>query len=517
MNLDVDVAIVIGFFVVTLFIALQHGGGIKTINEYALGDRKFSTATLVSTIVATWISGSLFFTDLSKTYSDGLLYIIPSFCMPFSLLITAYVFVPRMGEFLGKLSVAEVMGSLYGKEVRLITAICGIIGNIGGLAIQFKVFGTLFHYFLGIPEEYALFLASALVTAYSAFGGIKSVTYTDIIQFFTFSFVIPVIGIIVWNHFTSLDLSLANAFQNSIFSFREVLNVDNPRFWEMVFLAFYFAVPAIGAMDFQRISMARNIAQIKLALIISTVLVIFISLSISWIPFLVFNIDQSINPNELFAYLVDNYSYTGFKGFMIIGIAAMAMSTADSRINAVSVLAAHDLGKVIDIKVNSLIVSKISSVLFGLFAVYLALSENDLLAIIMMSASFYMPIITVPLTLSILGFRSTKQVVLIGMGAAFISVILWDYLGTGIHKIIPSMIVNLFFIFSSHYLFKQKGGWVGIKDKSYLDEARKHRKQHRGVIMSDIRNFNIFKFCLANSPKMDVMYSFLAYSALYQP
>ena len=79
--------------------------------------------------------------------------------MPFSLLITAFVFVPRMQEFLGKLSVAEVMGSLYGPDIRLVTAICGIAGNIGGLAIQFKVVGTLFHYFLGVQDSYAIILA----------------------------------------------------------------------------------------------------------------------------------------------------------------------------------------------------------------------------------------------------------------------------------------------------------------------------------------------------------------------
>jgi Na+/proline symporter len=64
-----------------------------------------------------------------------------------------------MGEFLGSTSVAEAMGNLYGKEVRLITAVCGILGTIGGIAVQFKVFGNVFNYFLGIDSTYAIFFS----------------------------------------------------------------------------------------------------------------------------------------------------------------------------------------------------------------------------------------------------------------------------------------------------------------------------------------------------------------------
>ena len=355
--MDIDILIVISFFVITLVVGLSSSKEVDTISKYALGGRNFNTSTLVSTIVATWISGSLFFTDLSKTYSDGLAYVIPALCMPFSLLITAFIFVPKMQEFLGKLSVAEVMGSLYGRDVRLVTALCGIAGNIGGLAIQFKVVGTIFHYFLNIEDFYAIILASVVVIIYSASGGIKSVTYTDLIQFFTFSFVIPVIGIIVWNEFTAQGLSFNSALNQSISNYKNLFNFNNPDLWDMIFLSFYFALPAIGAMDFQRISMARDIDQIKQALVISTALVILISLSIIWIPFLVFNIDDTINPNELVVYLIDNYSYTGFKGILIISILAMAMSTADSRINAVSVLFAYDLSKALNLKVNELYIS----------------------------------------------------------------------------------------------------------------------------------------------------------------
>lgn len=78
-----------------------------------------------------------------------------------------------MGQFLGKLSIAEAMGELYGNKVRLITAISGILGVCGIIAIQFKVAGLVFEYLLNISKFQGIFLIGAVVILYSTMGGIK--------------------------------------------------------------------------------------------------------------------------------------------------------------------------------------------------------------------------------------------------------------------------------------------------------------------------------------------------------
>ena len=91
-----DTSLVIGFLILTLIVGLGHGQKVKTIKDYALGGRNFSTGALVSTITATWITGSGFFIVLSKTYTDGLYYFFASSCMAIQLFIIAFIFVPRM-------------------------------------------------------------------------------------------------------------------------------------------------------------------------------------------------------------------------------------------------------------------------------------------------------------------------------------------------------------------------------------------------------------------------------------
>ncbi|KJV73814.1 putative na+/proline symporter, signal transduction histidine kinase [Orientia tsutsugamushi str. UT76] len=75
-----------------------------------------------------------------ETYALGILAVLSIIGHIFNFLITAYILIPRMQEFLGKLSVADVMGDLYGTNVRIITAICSIIRASTELLCKLKFF-----------------------------------------------------------------------------------------------------------------------------------------------------------------------------------------------------------------------------------------------------------------------------------------------------------------------------------------------------------------------------------------
>ncbi|NBU53155.1 MAG: metal-dependent phosphohydrolase, partial [Alphaproteobacteria bacterium] len=149
------------------------------------------------------------------------------------------------------------------------------------------------------------------------------------------------------------------------------------------------------------------------------------------------------------------------------------MSTADSCINSAAVLFANDISKTLNIGINKLTISKIFSFLLGIFATYLAIIKTDLLSIVMTSASFYMAVVTVPLLLTILGFRSTKKSVSAAMVAGFLVVLVGNIFEVKADTILIGMLINMLVLFGFHYIFKQAGGWVGIKDYSYLEKSKK--------------------------------------------
>ncbi|PCJ29857.1 MAG: hypothetical protein COA94_00435 [Rickettsiales bacterium] len=517
-DVGVDMAIVIGFLILTLVVGFGQSGKIENIKEYALGGRNFSTGALIATVVASWVSGSGFSIVTTKTYYGGGYHLVATFGMMVSFLITAFYFVPRMGEFLGKTSIAEAMGELYGEKIRVIVAISGIIASSGYIAVQFKVFGDIVGYFSNSDRTLSIIITGLAVTAYSAYGGVRSVTFTDILQFFTFCFAIPLIGIMIWNKLYMVDsFNMMTALEVDKFNYKKILDVGNPQFWEIIPLMIYFALPGMKPSIFQRISMGTNLAQIKKVFVVSAFLIILVQIATAWIAFLVFSANPNIEQGELFGYIVDNYTYTGLKGLFIVCVIAMTMSTADTEINISSVLFSNDACAALNITPKSrLLLSKIFSLFLGICSIFVALSTQDLLQIILSTASFYMPVVSVLFILTIAGFRTSPKSALIGMSAGFFTVIIWRLAKIEMNPIAVAMFVNLVFLMGSHYLLDQKGGWVGIKDKSFLEAQKLESIQKRQQFFESIKNFNLVDFYKKHAASDNLTYvGFGIYCAIY--
>ena len=504
MKFDFDIAVIIAFLLLNLIFGLASGRGIKNIREYAIGSRNFSTATIVATIVATWIFGSVVSLNLIETYNNGLYFIIPGIADGISFFIIAYFYAPRMKEFLGKLSVAEAMGSVYGKNVRIITAISGIIPAIGNIAIQFSIFTILLNYLFGEVNIYILLFGSLVVITYSSLGGIKSVTFTDMIQFFTFGVVIPMMVFLIWKEISSVDEISNILITNPLFDYKEVLNIDNPRFSSVILLFLFFMIPGLDPALFQRITMAKSTTQITRAFIVSGIIItcFYMLIDFAGVLLLADNV-TNINENNILRYVLDNYCHAGFKGFFIIGIMAMIMSTADSYINTSSILFSYDLCQSLGVRLSeqkTLLLIRISSLFIGFAGLLLSFLSGNLLEMILASHGFYMPIVSIPLILAIFGFRSSSTAVLIGMVAGFVTVIYFKVFSK-VDSIIPGMLGNLIFFMGSHYILGEKCGWVGIKDKSPLDALRLERKRKINRFLQSIKTFSFIGFCQNNTPK----------------
>ena len=100
------------------------------------------------------------------------------------------------------------------------------------------------------------------------------------------------------------------------------------------------------------------------------------------------------------------------------------MSSADSFLNASAILFAHDIIKPSKMAIQHVtLVAKIFCAVSGVLALLLALKFHGLLELLELANSAYLPIVSVPLLLAILDFRSSTRVVLIGMAAGLLTVV----------------------------------------------------------------------------------------------
>ncbi len=512
MLVNIDSLIFVIFLSVNLVVGLAYGSNVKSLKEYAVGDRNFSTATIAATIIATWIGAGFFAYTLSKSYSDGLPFIIAVVGNGFMLFILGQFYGPRMAEFLGKNTVSESIGSIYGNKVRLISSIAAICLACSYTALQIKVLSTMMNWALGFDPFYATIASAVIVIVYSSFGGIRSVTFTDIIQFMTFSAFIPGIALTLWGLIGNHE-QIITTVQN-----HNLLDTSQMFSWGWVIMLVWFTLPDLDPALFQRVLMSKNVIQMRNAFRIASIICMLIILMTSWIAILVLANNDKVDPENIMQFILDNYSYTGLKGFTMAGISAMVMSTVDSYINSASVLFTNDFCKSLKLRIkNELALTRFVAATIGSLALIISLSFDDFLNLTLLATNFYMPIVTAPLTLAIFGFRSTEKSALLGITAGFFTVIIWRnfFMDTGIDSVIPGLIANFITLIFSHYVLGQEGGWVGIKDKRFIIEIQENRKRRWKDFKKNLREFSFIEYLKNNAPLESYVYFYFGAYALF--
>jgi Na+/proline symporter len=324
---------IFAFLILNIILGLKSSKNITSITQYAIGDRNFSTGAIVATIVATWMSGSLLFLDLEGTYSSGLYYIVAIIVgRMVGLLLTGYVVGARMGKFLNDVSVPESLGKLYGKAVQVTAGVSTVLSSIGYIAIQLQIIARILTILFNYEGPEVVTISAIIITFYSLSGGVKAVTFTDILQFFTFGTLLPVLALTIWNHLQDHSVVANMLTTNPLFSFREVVKWSPEFMGTLVFMT-YLMTPSLPPQLFQRIVMARDTAQVKRSIGYSTIINLAISLCIIWIAVMILADKPGLEPNKVMQYIVNTHTYPGLKGFLGIGVIAMAMSTADSTLN----------------------------------------------------------------------------------------------------------------------------------------------------------------------------------------
>lgn len=505
--LNIDIIVFVAFLSINLIIGFISVKNIKNIREYAIGARNFPTGTIVATLIATWIGTSTFLIDNSRIYTDGLYYLLPSiFGSVVSWLLISYLLAPRFENFLGAISAAEIIGEAYGNKVRILAFGISILMSIGRIAIQFRVASLILQLFFNISNFYVdLFLATVIIS-YSAFGGVKSVTFTEAVQFFTYSAVIPVIGIIVWNVFSDPQITIDSNVQARLTDLNRLFDYTGSKFWISLNIFIYFAIPSLGPSIFQRILMAKNTEQVSRTFFISAIICFCLSILFIWIAILLLSQNPNVDTNQLFLRIIK--SYTGFKGLIVGVIIAMIISSTNSYINVAAVTFTNDL-----LKKTSLRYNYVSAFAIGIIGFTISLYTENLINIFLLLTSLYLPLITLPLILLIYGFKSTAKTFFVGALAAISTIILWQLFSLravlGIYPILPATVMNLVFFLGSHYILKQPGGFGFLREPLAVKLIKQERKRKFLALLRSIKSFNFLKYWNNTLPYQEITYSYV--------
>ncbi|MCG8340783.1 MAG: sodium:solute symporter family protein, partial [Cytophagales bacterium] len=337
-----DHIIVYLFLLATLLVGWYVGRNNKTIDDYAIGGRTFGLAVLVMTFLATQIGGATTIGFAGHVFSDGIIMLAAASGYFIARLFMALFIAPKMEYFDDCLTMGDIMGKLYGERSRLTTAIIGALFSIFFVAAQSLSLGIIFESLLGMKRNVGIALGGLTVVAYAAFGGIKSVAITDVVQFVVLIIMIPLIATVATNHEGGV-----NALFHKVPAEKwEVLGHEKFTDYLMLFLI-WAMFPNEAAMPpvVQRMLMARDKKQIANMLKIGIVVNLGFDLMVVLIGFAALVSYPTISAHNALPQIVNKLLPIGLKGLAVAGLLAVVMSTADSYLNTAGLLLSHDIIK----------------------------------------------------------------------------------------------------------------------------------------------------------------------------
>ncbi|MDF2966002.1 MAG: sodium:solute symporter family protein [Rickettsiaceae bacterium] len=458
-----DLIIILSYLAFTLALGIWYGFNVKTLREFAVGDKRFTVLVVVATIVATWVDGGSVIAPTGNAYRYGIIALFPQLGIVLYLYIISRFIAPLMQPYLNMLSVAEIVGSIYGVKARLITAVLATFRSFGGMSIQVFVMGNLFEYIFPASKFECMLLGTIVLGIYSTFGGIKAVAFTDVFQLLTVAIIIPALIFVAFKEVGGVENFIANLPSTHV-----SLNHAEDLWINYTSLFIYFLIPSLIPTAVQSMLIAKDVKQISSSFKISSIILFLFYMFTIFLGIICFQVFPNLEPHHTVMFLVDHLMPSILKGITVCGLLSVMMSTADLHLNVASVSLTNDYLKVFNPNITDnegLLYSRIISIILAMLSLYTAYNANNVLDLLVYADSFWRPIVTPPLLLGLLGFRSSSKVFIIasifGMGSFFICEYLhiFQHLSK-IYSILVGFFVNGISLIAAHYLLKEKGGWA---------------------------------------------------------
>lgn len=403
----IDYILLFSYLALVVAIGLWAGRGVTNIKDYATSDRGFGSFVIFATLSASFIGGGFSTGNAEKVFVYGVANIVALWGFSCKEIIVATQIAPRMERFKDAISVGDIMDCAYGKPGRVISGICGVILCCGIIGAQVGAVGYIFQNLFGLDRLVGIAIGCGIVIVYTAIGGMRSVIYTDVLQYVMLAIGMPlalVFGIIQIGGIEPLLASVPP----------DHLTLPGPEFTWLalagLFFVFMFGETLVPPY-MQRLLAGRNNKAIVRGTLYAGLLSFPFFVVTGLIGLVALALNPDLNPNFALPYVVDTVMPPVLKGILFAAVISIVMSSADSFLNSASIAFVNDIYNPLRKRPMSapgqLFLAKLVTVIVGIASVVFAVSIESVLDLLVYAYQYWAPIIVVPLVAAIFGYRGT--------------------------------------------------------------------------------------------------------------
>lgn len=142
-------------------------------------------------MAATAIGGSATIGFVGRFYNIGIVHILAPLGLPIAFILVALWIMPRIKKYYGCNSVGDIFEISYGLPGKYTVGVVSFILMLLASLAQIEAMGLVISRLTSIPYIQSVLLSSVMLFIYTGKGGIKAVTFTDVLQFIVLAMAIP--------------------------------------------------------------------------------------------------------------------------------------------------------------------------------------------------------------------------------------------------------------------------------------------------------------------------------------
>ena len=419
----------------------------KTVNltDYMLGGRGLGAAVGALSAGAADMSGWLLMGLPGAIYVSGLVEVWIAIGLTIGAYLNWFFVAPRLRMYSfvtsDSITIPSFLENRLKDNSRLLRIVSGII-----ILIFFTFYvssgmvagGVFFESSFGLDYHLGLIIVSAVVVAYTLFGGFLAVSYTDFVQglmMFLALILVPAIGVFVTGGFSetadsirAVDPTLLNFTTGASF-----IGILSAVAWGLG----YFGQPHI-IVRFMAIKTLKEVRQARRIGISWMILSLLGATATALVGIAYFQQNPDLelgDPEGVFIVLGQIFFHPLIAGFMLAAVLAAIMSTISSQLIVTSSALVEDLYKIAFKKASTdkqyVSLGRLAVLVIALIAAFLAWEQNETILNLVAYAWAGFGAAFGPLILLALFWRKlTTWGALSGMIIGAVTVIIWDAIGT---------------------------------------------------------------------------------------
>lgn len=417
-----DIAIVIGYFMVLLIVGFIGSQRAKTSDDYLVAGRRLGYGMFVGCLCALLLGGASTIGTASLGYNFGIsgLWLVTMLGLGIAFI---GIFLVKKIFKLKVFTISQLLSHRFGEKVGYMSAAVSAVYAMMVCTTQIIAMGTTVQVLAGWESGISKLVVGSIVVLYTILGGMWAITLTDLIQF-----ILIVIGIMFVmlpqsisgaGGFTALQAALPASYFN-------VTAIGWGTIIEYVFL--YCLGAMVGQDIWQRFFTAKSVKVARAGGISVAIFALLYAVTCSLIGMCARVVIPNIEDTQLvFSTFAKVILPKGLLGIVLASVISVLMSTASGTLLASSSLISNDIIKPLfapDVKdENFLKISRISSTVIGILSIVAAVAIDNVLIALDISYAILSGVLFFPIILGIFWKQATAKAALISIVLSTVAIV----------------------------------------------------------------------------------------------